>query len=105
MAELNVTVGAVTIAPVVLINSTLGIETKFVPAIDKEVSLEGSPIREEVEIVGRSPSPVGIVPEAPNATVIPLKVTELLESFALVIDPANLALNSILKLEKIIVNQ
>ena len=55
-------------APVVLINSTLGIETKFVPAIVKDVSLEGSAIKEEVVIVGRSPSPVAIVIDPPRLT-------------------------------------
>ena len=62
------------IAPVVLINSTLGIDTKFVPAIVKDVSVVGSAIRDEVVIVGIAPSPVSTVIAPPKLTEEPLIV-------------------------------
>ena len=85
VAEVKDTVGATIMAPVVLINSTLGIETKFVPAIVRVSSVVGYAIKEEVVMVGRSPSPVGMVPEAPNAIVCPFTVIDELTNLSLAI--------------------
>ena len=49
------------------------------------MSVVGSAIKEEVLIVGRSPSPVSMVPEAPKAIVCPFTVIDELTNLSLAI--------------------